>query len=467
MKHYDELELESFALEGDIDPKEKEKFEQHIKICHTCRTFYEEIVQFYQIHNGVYPVPYEQKELEESKSLVISPRYIIKREPTAIYKLTSSLPMRIWENTIKRPARSAISFAASFAMIAFALNTKSIFKDTNPAYIRHNDETCMLEVYNKEDEKLWQVGWQRAKGIYLNEINQDISFTQVADLNKDGKNEVITILRNLGDEKLNVLRIFDSKQNLLISKELGESFVYKNEHFLSEFYTDGLIVDDFNGDGWKEIIVNIPDKHSADILLRLDHEGNTIGEYWHNGHFLSLKSIDLFNNGRKEIILRGSEDKEKNAIIVVLDPAKIIRKTEATQTLGFNLNLSSAEIYYIKFPNPDIIEDPLVSGPSIRSIGKISDSAYNFTWVPNRPAGFSILYYFSNDMKPIDVKLTDGSRREYLKLISERKIKKMPDQKYLDDLKSGIRYWDGKEWKKEWCRVNSAIVFTPSRVEGQ
>jgi hypothetical protein len=39
-----------------------------------------------------------------------------------------------------------------------------------------------------------------------------------------------------------------------------------------------------------------------------------------------------------------------------------------------------------------------------------------------------------------------------------RKLSGKIDQAYLDNLKNGIRYWDGREWRKEWAMVKHSVV---------
>jgi len=66
---------------------------------------------------------------------------------------------------------------------------------------------------------------------------------------------------------------------------------------------------------------------------------------------------------------------------------------------------------------------------------------------------FAFDYIFSSDMKIATVKSMNNTDAVYASLVQKGKLTGKIDQAYLDNLKYGIRYWDGKEWRKEWSMV--------------
>jgi hypothetical protein len=178
--------------------------------------------------------------------------------------------------------------------------------------------------------------------------------------------------------------------------------------------------------------------------------------------------MDLNRDGKKEIVLGGIEDIEHNAILLVLDPLKIIGKTESSHTQGFGYKTSEAEIFYIRLPNPEFV-DALQNRAVISSIYRVNDSifftTYSLGYFPKEyGTDYSLIYYFNFDLKPKSVMVNDLSQKAHIKLIKYGKLpKNFNENKFLENLKNNLEYWDGKEWKKEWCRVR---VFTPSH-EGQ
>jgi hypothetical protein len=64
-------------------------------------------------------------------------------------------------------------------------------------------------------------------------------------------------------------------------------------------------------------------------------------------------------------------------------------------------------------------------------------------------------------MRAQEVKYASVDVQIHAKLKKEGRISSTFDQNYLEDLKNGIRYWDGKEWKKEWTKVRHDIVLIP------
>ncbi len=70
------------------------------------------------------------------------------------------------------------------------------------------------------------------------------------------------------------------------------------------------------------------------------------------------------------------------------------------------------------------------------------------------------MYSFGQDMSVVNVPFETNTARLHQQLVRDGKLAGEFDRTYLDNLKNGVRYWDGKEWRKEVCRVNAPSVIT-------
>jgi hypothetical protein len=62
-------------------------------------------------------------------------------------------------------------------------------------------------------------------------------------------------------------------------------------------------------------------------------------------------------------------------------------------------------------------------------------------------------------MKVLDVKSTSWTNIYYDNLAETEKVIGKIDQQYLNNLKNGVTYWDGKKWRKEVVKVKNEITI--------
>jgi hypothetical protein len=279
------------------------------------------------------------------------------------------------------------------------------------------------------------------------------------DLDNEGKNEIITTIPLFGeeDQKNNILQVFDYKGDLKFRKYYTvDSIGFKGIKYITKNSTYGILIDDFSEKGKKEILANIHTNFSPSAIFRLDNKGNILGEYWHYGGYQLTDSYILDNGSQKLVIICGYENVTQRGFIAAIDPAKIIGKTESSQTRGFGYTASKAEVFYIALPNPrEMLKSELMSWVILTQYSKQKD-LFQFQWRMNRDDNSTSAFYysFSKDMKIIDIKLSSQAELFYHGLVEKGRIKKYSEEKLIDDLKNEILYWDGKEYRKEWCRVN-------------
>jgi hypothetical protein len=456
MKHYNEEEIGVFALGGSNPGLDEEEFFEHLKICYSCRELYEDISSYYDL---VVKTPLMLKsavETQKADSIVLKTRYIERSTSKLVRFVSYFLPYRFIEFVYQKPVMVSSNSFVFAAALLFVLNFKSIFLDNNPIYYKHNDENRMLEIYNKDGEKLWQIKYSVQIG---ERESMSQRYSQVSDLDKDGKNEIITILPlNSQEARGKFLYILDYKGNLILKKEFDENFRFRDQRYFPDFHTDNLLIYEHDGNEKNEIFIFVGHLHQPCKLIRLDYKGNILGEYWHFGGIPQMILMDLNKDGKKEIVMGGIEDIEHNAALLALDPSRIIGKTESSQTKGFGYKTSEAEISYIRFPNPEFV-DALNSRSVIIHINPVNDTilitSYKLAHFQNEYGQeYSLLYYFGLDLKLKSVMVNDVSQSAHLNLIKSGKLpKNFNENKFLENLKNNLEYWNGKEWKKEWCRV--------------
>jgi hypothetical protein len=141
------------------------------------------------------------------------------------------------------------------------------------------------------------------------------------------------------------------------------------------------------------------------------------------------------------------------AAIVILDPRRIIGRTQSHQATGFGLPTTSAEVYYIRLPLTDM---ELATGyrggaTQLTSLGEpvlCFDSRQE-----SLRTGFS--YEFDGTMAVRAVRINTGTEAVHKRLKDEGRITSVMGLAYAEDLKRGVRYWDGQKW-----------VSTPTRISG-
>jgi hypothetical protein len=241
-------------------------------------------------------------------------------------------------------------------------------------------------------------------------------------------------------------------------KKLAEPFDYLHRLYRPDFSFQSIVVDDFTHSGKQEIYASADNiGRSPCIIVRLDSKGAEIGEYWHFGNFSGMATIDLGNEGKK-LVAYGINDVndssyEQFPAIAVFDAAKIVGKTKSSAATGFDVPISPAEEYYIRLPLCDM-NHALKVNSNVALFETGSDREILFSTQSGTPDRFpAFSYIFSPDLRVVEVKSTNETLRLHALLVQDGKLTGAIDKGYLDNLKDNVRYWDGKEWRKEVTKV--------------
>jgi hypothetical protein len=469
MNHIDEHTIEMYVLGSELVMERQEEIEAHFKECHGCHTLAEQMEEFYQkAEEGLEEVIPERA---KSKALIRSRAGLpTMQEPygfPAHYPPTTPLA-KVFYFIRRHPVTVGATSFAVMAALGWFLNdairnfsSDKVIKDKNPSYPHINPNNATIEIYNKENQLLWFVPTRITSQISQNDLERSTQQIIISDLDGDKNNEVITSLQVGGDPlSKHPVTIFSYSGKLVQELNFNEQVNFRGAKYEDTFGANEIICEDFEGNGKKDIITITNGGRSPNILNRLSNEGSVLGQYFHFG----VGSIAVINiQGQRRIVYFGENDVNEPdslnfAVICILDPLKIIGKTEASDSRGFGLPVSNADLFVIRFPLSDMnyLWHSKASTSSINSTATNGVKTIN-VWVNgiysddksqvgNDPA---FEYILSEDMHILEVKYSGRTLKLRQQLVSQGKLQGTFDQTYLENLKKGVRYWDGKLWQKE------------------
>ncbi|MDI6767813.1 MAG: hypothetical protein QME52_13415 [Bacteroidota bacterium] len=460
MHHIDEHTIELYILGSDLVKKQITEIEAHLKECHGCRALTEQIEVFYQNAEeelDKLSVPKEQA----TKALMRLPRDIMPYDmplgAPVPYRPITFVGKLAYFNRLHPVVTGIGSFAtmAVMALILFSIPNKKTI-DQNPSYPILDPVSGSLAIYNKDHDMLWSIPSKILPGANPDLLLPIYKFINIYDINGDGRNEIITALP-IGNQNnyTDTLRIFSARKDILLIKTFDEKIQFRGKSYDEHWTISNIYCDRIGNEGNLEIFLLTNNGRSPNILFRLNNYGNIIGYFVHYG----LQQMIVLENsaGDKNIFLHGQNDLGEidslsSPVLIVLDPEKINGKTESSCTPGFDLETSKAEQYYIKLPLTDLNYLCKTNGYVGRAttIKFENKNAYDLwiggTYEKETPV---FEYILSEEMEVLSVKYSSETLKLRQKLIAEGKIKGTFDDAYLENLKNGVRYWDGKEWQKE------------------
>lgn len=462
LKHYDEYTIELHLLGSAKVAHEHDEIEKHLKVCYSCRELAEELHQFHAAAGGAKPLLNEHVGSIESDSLELRPEYVQLKNQAASHRLVLSFPAQLWHEARRRPFATAVS---GFALIALAV---TIFyaakpsKYTNPTYFRLNEAQESLEVFNQQDETLWQLPLNNYKGIKQQEELLKSYGTSIADLDGDGRNEVITTARlsseDAGRERL---KVFDAEKQLVRFRPRESVAVsFRGIKYSAPHGYVSVLVENIIPNGERNVFVTANNGRSPWFLDRLDSQLGFIGRYWHFGAINGLYSVDIGQDGKKELVICGLNQAEESgdggtrSFAALLDPVKLEGVNEASATKGFEMPTSEAELFYVRLPESDM--NKVLSRHSNVALISVEGEAnlrfWQFSNAPDHEPQFE--YIFTKDLQLLEVKRMSGTFALHAELKREGKLTITFDQDYLGKLAARVEYWDGNRWGTVWTGVN-------------
>ena len=469
MDHIEEHILELYSLGSPKVESRRHAIDAHLAVCASCRRIASEMAEIYRDAQ----VEWEKRaNTGTSDGWALVPvaqgRHIVRNEYPLPLRVKMSFVRASFVSTLRRhPVAATIGgFALGAAMVAgLVVSANPAIIDPNPSYVFLNLDQSLIEVRNKENQKLWDLPSLNLKADARSDESHRISRIVVCELDGDGKNDVVTVAKVGDDQESRYLRAFGPKQNPLFTQDFLREFQYRDRSYSPRFVPNSVLVLRVGENKNPDIFVATTHMgHSPSFVARFDGIGNEIGEYWHFGNFLGMYQVDVDADGKKKLILIGTNDAgdtseveiaQKFPFAVVLNPEKIRGQKKSVSSKEFSMSESDAEEYYIRIPLSNL-----------DSLLHMSTSPWKFfqredgllavdlkSGLADEDLKGDVEYTFDQHLVLQRVGVTDATRSLYERLLGEKRIVRILDDAYLGNLKEGVRYWDGRGWSKERTRI--------------
>jgi hypothetical protein len=474
MKHLNEYILELYVLNDTKMLENKQEIEEHLSECEGCRTLYDDMRGFYDELNSTIQeepkVPLSAETALMRKSNYLQPHYEKFLPPmpfhpqsrlAKLYKFAKNHPIVV--TFCSFAALTAFGWLLNDSIRQFSSTSKPA--DDDPDKFAYNLTTNHIEVKNKENVLLRsfptatpdlaaELGRQKSGNYYT---------TSLDDLDGDGKKELITILPLIGDRVNNVLRIFAPDGKTIAERVFSEIKNYGTKANRSDNLLKNLLVVKFTPANHKGIFVTIHQNGPVSSLVRLDIQGSTLGEYWHYGNFTSYL-YKTKNDSNEYVILCGQNNVDESKdiiypIIIVLDPRKIIGKTQSSISPDFNLMHSNAELFCIRLAIPSSSKENECHTEYLGDIENGLTDAVSF-WVKSEKSDILLRYeyVFTSDFKILQVKSPHENSKQIQESGNRKQEKSNSMVVNFNLLKRNVLYWDGANWTNNWSPVKYSLA---------
>ncbi|MBI3195197.1 MAG: hypothetical protein HYZ34_12145, partial [Ignavibacteriae bacterium] len=446
------------------------EIEIHLLECHGCTELADEMLAFHkELHEEMTTTP---QEIPVNEYALAKPRYEITLNPDTnmpieVYRQPTTMLEKFRNFVRKHPVVTTGSSMMMTGILASLFYfTPYRGSDSNPVAVVPKIRDGNLEVINKDAQIIWIISSLDLQHYEYSSLDVLNRCSAVNDLNNDGLNEVMTT-SNLGNDvnPFHTVKIFSHDRKLQKEVSLTQPLSFRGNQYPESFTANEIICDGFESPEKKEIIVCANNTRSPNMITRLDNNGNVIGKYIHfgAGRMVEVKNVASVTNGilffgQNDI---GEEDSLTNAVLAFLDISKLRGVNESSGSKGFGLPTSEAELFYIRFPMSDMhylwnsknivtnFELTIIEGKRFLKFWVKGQHNYNERnpWEP------SFEYLFDENLQIVKVNYNSTTLNARKQLVLERKLTGTFDEEYLNNLKNGVRYWDGREWRSEATRV--------------
>jgi hypothetical protein len=467
--HIDEQTLELFVLGAPEVEDQRQRILDHLGDCAVCRALEKDIQSIYT--GATEDLREIEQRIETSSKTLIPVESSIQPYFEKIGFQRGLRPVgglaRVKQFVSRRPIVSAVGgfglLAACLAGLVMFSNYRDI--NNNPDHLRIDYNSKTVSIFNKSNRMLWQL----SAGFFSMDSANGAVPALVRDLDGDRTNEVVVSCvtpEEMGG-RWPTLKVYNSDQSLRFEKSFAEKLHYGPYAYDEKLSTCFVLSMESGRSYESDIWTSCKFTRSPNSIIRIDPKGIVIGEYWHYGHFIDgyLTRIEGVNHNVG--VFLGTNDasdtidirNDKDPIIAVVDLLKIEGKTESSATPGFGMKRSAAELYYIKLPISDMAI--AIGGRSAAwTITSESDSLITVMLTTTSWGEYSTFshtpsfdFCFNRRMELVAVKNVDENVKLHELLKKQYKITSTLDQRYLDNLKKRVRYWNGKEWQSEVTRV--------------
>lgn len=269
------------------------------------------------------------------------------------------------------------------------------------------------------------------------------AYLVISDLDQDGSKEILFSTQNrddfLGEGHL-ICFGFDGKVKWEI--KTGHEMSFGGEHYAGDYRVGGILVEDIDNDGLREIFVfsNHYPYFPAQLLI-LDVNGNQIGEFWNSGHIAGISFYDPDGDGSKKLLAWGVNNEYKKGFLAVFDPFKIQGVSpQIKREYACLKNGNGTELFYILIPRTDVDRQSELR----ESVQTVEINSSNELLVKTEKT--QLYYKFSQQFIPKQLLLSDTFERMHREMRESGRIISRCDEAYRRDLENGILYWEGAKW---------------------
>ncbi len=463
MGHPDEHTLELFAVGSSRLGSREAEVRLHLAQCSDCRRIVEEKEAFYAGVGDVLENLSTGKE-GSHQSLHGSPLPSVwTRSTPALPRPDERLPLHREAVRFFRhhPVASSGAFLAGISLLGwFALGPKPLaITAIEPEYTRVNSVTGTIEVYNKLDQQVWskplldpdRANTMRAEGRTM---------ALVLDMGGDGSKEV-AIAEPLGGDSTSYfesVRLFSGSRELIAEIHPVHDVSFGSRKYTNQFGPAGLAACPRGERLGDLLLICMAHFRSPSVMSVYVAADSCAGEFWHYGHIHSPSIIPgLLGLQPGAVVAFGKNDAQDSAgisfpVMVVLDPLRISGRTESHLSRGFGYPACPGELAYVRFPTIDVLE---ALNETLSPMRVLSHGNQSFSVIASSPS-VTIEYTFALDMKPISARPTVGFSELHKRLANEGRIRGWYDERYVEQLRDGLRFWDGKEWRKQPVVIGKA-----------
>lgn len=459
MKHHSEHILDLYVRHSDQISDERNEIEKHLSHCAGCRAVADDLREFYLLAEN------SRKQIashtEPDDALIVQPQYTRSR-PLKKVQIPNSISVRLWSFVRRRPVTSSMFMLGFVALCFISINTIQKKFEANPWYYDYSVSNNSVEVFDKNDVKLWE---KRVDGVVvsLKDLEKAYSFyrTLIADIDNNGRNEVIILSSLTADSTTSFKpKVFDGRGSLVNTYTIPfQKIQFKSKQYETEFMASSVV---FGGNKQKNVFVVYENGRSPVIIVRYDEHGNILGTYWHYGQIISMIFFDVDLDGNDELILSGINDTEDEtkrsfATTIIIDPDRMIQNREGSATKGFGYPSSDAELYYIRFPNPEIMQlttTNLMATNSNKNVDKylrVLNRSYS------EQLSVAVEYFFDSTLTVNEVKFDSQTLNYHKQLYKEGKLTQPINDDYIKSLKEAVQYWNGAHWVNKPTRIGANI----------
>ncbi len=466
--HIDEKNLELCVLESPLVQEQRAAIKQHLRTCLWCTALYKEMKSYYE---QVDQLQREQAQ-RASHALTVTQRALREREvgfgtPLPIQSADGGLPQRFVESFRRYPARWSVGFATMVAALVLLI-PRLWTGDSNPAYARPEKE--FLVAYNKQGDELWRK--YIFKGFSMESPPQWIAEHEgrgliVRDIDRDGKNEVTGIFGWAYSPYMGANNPF---QNAVVcfeadGRERWRYDLHRNVTIGGVPYSDDYafyqIVYEGREDQAAEVVALASHRPwFPNVIVRLDARTGTLkSEYWHNGGLPYYTRKDLDGDGVEELLFGGQNNRLGHASLAVFDPRKIEGHGPAPAGFAPEGMSPGTEKYYLLFPGSDLKKywadiTNEISGVKIMEDGLIQVIVAEKVPFPVKmegpaPEGGTLYFYFDSSMRCVRVRASDAFSGLHGRYRDRGLVTSELNEEYFENLRRGIRYWDGEKFVGE------------------